>query len=103
MATTPTAQRPASQDATSSAKSTNPPVATFRFGRNVSAAVFAEQATLPSGKSATRFNVSLRKSFKAAEGNWVHTHTLGREDLLPAAYALIKAADFIAEAKGEEE
>jgi hypothetical protein len=95
--TTPTGQRPASeQDATPSA-----PVAVFRFG-SVSAAVFTDEVKTRSGKVSTVSRVSVRRSYKNAEGAWEHTHTLQPGDLLSAAYALTKAYDFIA-TKGDEE
>lgn len=99
---TSSAQRPTTKDATLPAKATaDKPAATFRFG-SVSAAVFPKQVNLPSGKVMTVVDVSVRKSYRTAEGQWAHTHTLGADDLLPAAYALLKCADFIAEANGEE-
>ena len=76
--------RPAQDDAKSSAK----PAAKFRFG-DVSAAVFAEPVNLPSGKTITLFNVSLRRSYRDREtGNWKQTNVLSHADLLPAAEVL---------------
>jgi hypothetical protein len=95
--TSPQATRPASQDATSSAKPpAEKPLATFRSG-SVSAAVYGKKRTLPSGKSTTFADVSLRKSFRTEDG-WGHTHTLGQGDLLDAAFVLTRAAAYIAEA-----
>jgi hypothetical protein len=92
----PTAQRPASQDATSSAKSTaEKPVASFRLG-SLSAAVFANSVKQQSGKVVTRYSVSLRRSYRTDAG-WEHTHTLGGEDLLPAAFLLTKCTNFVAD------
>ena len=94
----PTASRPASQDATSPAK----PTATFRFGP-VSAAVFTNDVKLPSGKTITVANVTLRRSYRNTEGVWEHTHTLRVSDLLPAALALTKCYESIADANGSDE
>jgi len=79
----PTAPRPASEDATSSAK----PVASHRFGR-VSAAIFTNQVKSKDGTTREAHSVSLRRSYRTAEGKWEHTHTLQPSDLLPAALAL---------------
>jgi len=68
MATTATAQHPASEDATSSAKpAAEKPLATFRSG-SVSAAVYGKKRTLKNGTSATFADISLRKSFKTEDG-----------------------------------
>jgi len=96
MATTATGQRPASQDATSSAKpAAEKPLATFRSG-SVSAAVYGKKRTLKNGTSATFADISLRRSFKTEDG-WGHTHVLGGRDLLDAAFVLTRAAAYIAE------
>jgi hypothetical protein len=99
MATTsPTAQRPATEDATSPAKpAAEKPLATFRSG-SVSAAVYGKKRTLKSGKSATFADVSVRRSYRTDDGGWGHTHTLGGRDLLDAAFVLTRAAAYIAEA-----
>ena len=95
MATTsPTAQRPATQDATSPAKS---PTFTCRFGQ-VSAAVFTNQVKLQSGKTANIPNVTLRRSFRNAQGDWEHTHSLRASDLLPAELALTRCYEHLADA-----
>ena len=85
MANTPSqAPRPAKSDAKSPAE----PIATFRFG-DVSAAIFADDIALPDGKSFTRHNVSLRRSYRDSDsGEWKHSNTLSEGDLLPAAEAL---------------
>ena len=60
--------------------------------RGVSAAVFADsrdQATL---------NVTLRKSYRDAEGKWQHTHTLKTDDLPAAVLALQKVYEWLVEA-----
>ena len=90
----PTAERPASQDAT--------PLATFRF-ENVSAALFTKQVKTQGGNTVDVFHVSLRTSYKAADGEWKYTHSLNRGDLLPAALSLMKCYDFITDAKGGPE
>ena len=48
----------------------------------------------------TRFHVTLSKSYKDGEGKWHQTTSLHRDDLLAAAYALMKCYDFITEAEG---
>jgi hypothetical protein len=93
--TPPEAKRPAShqQDATSSAK----PVATVRFGA-ISAAIFSEQRNVPSGTTLTFYRVSVRRSYKdRTSGEFKHTHTLDAADLLPAARALERAYEMIAD------
>ena len=95
MANTPsTAKRPAEpQDATSPAQ----PVATVRYG-DVSAAIFADVVPLPTGAEVTTHRVSLRRSYRDQQANeWKHTHRLGDSDLLPAAEALRKCFEIIAE------
>ena len=99
--TSPTATHPANQDATSPAKQADKPLATFRSGR-VSAAVYGKKRTLPNGKSVTFMDVSIRKAFKTAEGEWDHTHTLGAGDLLDAAFVLTRCAAYITDARQDE-
>lgn len=83
---TPKAQRPApTKDATPPAK----PKHVFRFG-HVSVAVFARQRTA-ADREFVVWNVSIRKSFRTAEGQWRQTQTLSADDLLPAAMALQQA------------
>src|SRR5882724_2434201 len=96
MATTATAQHPASEDATSSAKpAAEKPLATFRSG-SMSAAVYGKKRTLKNGTSATFADISLRRSFKTEDG-WGHTHVLGGRDLLDAAFVPTRAAAYLAE------
>lgn len=92
--TLPKAEHPASKDAT--------PLATFRF-ENVSAAVFTEQVKTKVGANVDVFHVSLRTSYRSADGEWKYSHSLNRGDLLPAALALMKCYDFITDAKGVPE
>jgi hypothetical protein len=68
----------------------NKPIASFRFG-NVSAAIFPVRV-----KDGTVMDVSIRRSYKDADGAWKHTHSLAQEDLLPAALALTKCYEHIA-------
>lgn len=86
------APRPASQDATSE---TGKPVAVFRFG-DISAAVFADEAKTKDGRTIRVAKVSIRRSYREADGTWQPTSSLRRDDLLPAAHALMKCYDFIA-------
>ena len=97
--TSPQAQRPATTKDTSSAAA---PAASFRFG-NVSAAIFTNQVKTQDGKTLDVYNVSLRRSYHNAAGEWEHTHSLRAGDLLQAAYALLKCYDFIAQANGPDE
>lgn len=90
--TSPQGIRPPTKDETPPAS----PVATFRFGQ-ISAAVFPNQVKLPSGKNATLHSVSLRRSYRNAEGKWEHTHSLRSGDLLPAAFVLTKCAEYVSE------
>ena len=96
----PTAPRPAIEDATSPAPAANQPVAVFRF-EHVSASVFANDVKLPQG-SVTLLSTSLRRSFKNADGAWQHTHSLRASDLLPAALALLKCYEFVTEAQAKD-
>lgn len=91
--TKPEAPRPAQQDATSSAK----PIARFGF-ESVSAAIFTESVKTKGGRTVDVYNVSLRRSYQNAEGDWANTHTLRRADLLPAGLALMKCYEFINDA-----
>lgn len=95
----PTGQRPASkQDATSPAK----PVANFRCG-SVSAAIFAAQAKTKDGKTFDVHNVSVRRSYKKADGEWGSIHTLREADLVPASLALLQCHQFLNGADGTAE
>ena len=69
------------------------PIQAFRYGR-VSAAVFV-QSFQRNGQAEFGYNVSLRRSFRDAQGKWHWTHTLRAEDLPPAAVALQKCYEFI--------
>jgi len=103
--TTPKAERPAEkEDATSSANAGNKPAFTVRRG-NVSAAVFVEGITLPSGKVAKLPRVSLRRSYQDRKsGEWKHSHTFNGDDLLPVMEALTECHNFIEAAKcGDDE
>ena len=87
----PTAQRPAATDATSSAPaSKKPPLAIFRF-EAVSAAVYADEVKTAKGTFPV-LNVSLRRSYRDDKGEFHHLHTLRAGDLLPAALARITPA-----------
>lgn len=109
MANTPHGQRPAATGATAPARTPSAsgpePVAAFRFG-GVSAAVFADEVTSGASK-ATTYHVSLGRSYHDAQGIWTTTHLLRPSDLLPASLALVRAYEFIAEARrpdaGDEE
>lgn len=85
------ATRPADkQGVTSPAK----PVA--RFGtETVSAAVFKEQRTTRKGVSFDAYNVSLRRSYKKADGSFGNTHTREAKDLQDAIDALKQCVEFI--------
>jgi hypothetical protein len=103
MATSPTTERPVTQDATSPAKSTGEkPAATIRYGK-ISAVVYTTPVKLPNGKTVTSANVSWRKSYRSAAGEWEHTHTLGAEDVLPAAFVLTRCAEFIASLRNSDQ
>lgn len=91
--------RPAPQTDATSPAPTSKPLAVFRF-EDVSAAVFPVQLKTERGP-VTLLNVSLRKSYKDADGKWQHSHTLHAGDLLPAALALTKAYEFVADAKAK--
>lgn len=70
------------------------PVATYRYG-NISAAVFTKQVKNEVGETFDVHNVTVRRSYRTSDGEWVHTHTLRKSDLLPASVALGKCYDFI--------
>jgi len=86
----PKAERPASQDVTSSAQ----PSMTFRFG-NVSAAIYSQERRMPTGRVVTFHHVSLRRRYCDSDGEWQSSSTLDREDLLPAAVALQNCYEYI--------
>ena len=97
--TTPTGIRPPeAKDETPSAK----PVASFRYG-HVSAAVFANQVKNKSGGTADAYSVSVRRSYRTEQGEWANSHSLRPADLLPAALALQKCYEFIAEADATDD
>ena len=89
-ATPPATPTPTNTPPSRAAESTKPLYAVSY--RGVSAAVFADsrdQATL---------NVTLRKSYRDAEGKWQHTHTLKTDDLPAAVLALQKVYEWLVEA-----
>jgi len=97
--TSPKAQRPAeNEDATSPAK----PVATFRYG-GVSAAIFTDKVKTKNGKSLDVYNVSLRRSYRKADGQWSPSRSLRSADLLPASLALQKCYEFLNDVQDVEE
>ncbi len=63
------------------------PVVSIRYG-NVSVAAFANEAKTKDGKTFEAYNVSVRRSYRKSDGEWINTHSLRRSDLLPAAEAL---------------
>jgi len=63
------------------------PVVSIRYG-NISVAAFANEATTKDGKTFEAYSVSVRRSYRKSDGEWVNTHSLRRSDLLPAAEAL---------------
>ena len=85
---------PSERDETSPAK----PVATFRYG-SVSAAVFTNTVS-KGGKTFDVHAVSVRRSYRNAQGEWEQTHSLRAADLLPTALALQKCYEFINDAPG---
>jgi hypothetical protein len=100
--TTPTAARPAAkQDGTSSAPSSNRPLAVFRFG-SISAAVFAQDITRD-GKTETLPHISLQRAYRTSDGVWHYTNSLRKADLLFGSYALIKCFEFLTHDSDAEE
>jgi len=63
----------------------------------VSAAVFTNPVS-KGGKTFDLHVVSVRRSFRNAQGGWESTHSLRRADLLPVALALQKCYEFINDA-----
>lgn len=97
----PTAPRSAeTQSAPSPAPATKAPVAVFRF-ESVSAAVFADPVKTQKA-SFTLLSVSLRRAYRDEQGAWQHTNSLRASDLLPAALALLKAYEFVADAQSDD-
>jgi hypothetical protein len=97
--TAPTGDRPPeTKDETPPAK----PVAIFRYG-HVSAAVFANKVKSKSGGTADAYSVSVRRSYRAEDGEWGSSHSLRPADLLPAALALQKCYEFVAEADAPDD
>jgi hypothetical protein len=90
----PKATRPATQDATT-------PAAVVRCG-TLSAAVFKRIAKTKSGEEFPAYQVSLRRSYQDAQGEWQHSQTLREEDLLPAAFTLTRCFEQILAERSEE-
>ena len=63
----------------------------------MSAAVFTNPVS-KGGKTFDLHVVSVRRSFRNAQGGWESTHSLRRADLLPVALALQKCYEFINDA-----
>lgn len=57
------------------------PVAAFRYRGGVSAAIFSRQVAGKDGRTWTAYSVSLRRSYRDAQGEWQHTQSLRPEDL----------------------
>ena len=77
---------------------TSPAKPVARFGNEtVSAAVFHEERKTKKGESFDAFNISLRRSYKKADGSFGHTQTLQANDLDAAIDALTKCKDYIAQ------
>jgi hypothetical protein len=90
-------------------QATTKPVFTFKYG-TLSAAIFADKVKMPSGKTVAIGHVSLRRSYRNADGEWEHTHSLRQRDLLTAAqllehcwFYLVDPADDVAEDENQEE
>ena len=98
MGTSQKVQRPASQDVTSPAK----PVASFRYG-SVFVALFTNQVKAKDGRRRDVQSVSVRRSYRNADGGWENTHSLRPADLLPAAYALTKCYELVGQSKGTDD
>jgi hypothetical protein len=93
-ATTPSpAQTPATASTPTAGKSDAKPAAAFRFGK-MSAAVFPQ----PGNASPI---ISLRRSYKTAEGTWDHMHGMYAEDLPTAILALEKCFEHLMSRKGD--
>jgi len=99
----PSAQRPAAtQDATPPAAASQKPDVAYRYG-SVSAAVFPTEVKTKDG-TRQALQVSLRRSYKDSEGAWQHKSiTLWQDDLLPAALALQKCYEFLAEPAAKDD
>ena len=73
-------------------------MARYQIG-NVSAAVFTDSVKKKNGDTFDVFNVSLRRSYKKADGSLANSHSLRSGDLLSAIEALQKCDTYIAAAK----
>lgn len=101
MANTTQAPRSAAteENATPSA---NKPVAQFRH-QDATASVFMNPVQTKSGATVSLPGVTIQRGYRDKEGNRGYTHTFRRDDLLPAAFALLKAYSFITERAKEDE
>jgi hypothetical protein len=96
--TSPTspAQAPVAVPTPTPPKSDGTPIAVFRFG-SVSAAVFPKA---PSGRAGKSFSISLRRSYRTAEGTWERLQSLRPVDLPLAILALQKCYESLTAREG---
>ena len=90
-------------------QATAKPVLTFKYG-GLSAAIFTDKVKMPSGKTAAVSHVSLRRSYRKADGEWEHSHRLRQRDLLTAAqllehcwFYLVDPSEEVTEDENQEE
>jgi len=72
------------------------PIAKFAAGA-VSAALWENEITLNSGKTAKTLKASVSRRYKDHNGNWKTTYTFSRNEIPLAIYCLQKAFEAIVE------
>ena len=80
---------------------TKKPIESFHAG-SVSAALWENEITLNSGKTANILKASVSRSYKDNYGNWKTTYTFSRNEIPLAIYCLQKAFGSIIE-KGKNQ
>jgi len=79
----------------------NKPIARFQCGSS-SASVFINQVKTKNDETVSIPSVTLQRVYTDRNGNRAYTHSLRRDDILPAAYALCEAYGFISRGGVEE-
>ena len=77
------------------------PLKKIRFGA-ISATVWLDTYTDSKGQSFKTEGVVVDRAYKDRKGEWQHTATLRKDDLLKAALALQKTFEFLAAPEGDE-
>jgi len=78
------------------------PIKKLRYGA-LSVSIWRDTFKDPKGNSFQVENIVLDRSYKDKHGDWQHTNSLRKDDLLKAAFALQKAYESLAETGTETE